>query len=187
MNPDFERLAAWRQRLARERDAVFQAYLAQPRAARLLRDHTRLTDRLLAEIWAAHDLPAQGALVAVGGYGRGEQFPQSDVDVLLLLDDDLPSRERARFEPLVALLWDVGLPIGSSVRTLSECLTEAQKDITIQTNLLEARRVAGQRPLFKRLGDALARQMDVAAFFPAQVLEQKARHGRHARCCWNPT
>ena len=179
MNPEFVRVAAWRERLAQARGALFQAYLARPRVDVLLRGITRLTDQILAEIWDAHDLPARASLVAVGGYGRGEQFPQSDVDVLLLLDDALPERDRARFETLIAVLWDVGLPIGSSVRTLSECLTEARGDITIQTNLLEARWVAGRRPLFKRLRQALARQMDVAAFFQAKILEQKVRHGRH--------
>ncbi len=179
MNPEFARVAAWRDSLAKEREALFQAYLAQPRVNTLLRGLARLTDRILAEIWDAHDLPARASLVAVGGYGRGEQFPQSDVDVLLLLDDDLSESEKARCEPLIALLWDVGLPIGSSVRTLSECLAEASGDITIQTNLLEARWVAGQPALFHKLRRALAAQMDVVAFFKAKALEQKVRHGRH--------
>lgn len=180
MNPEFARVAAWRDRFARERATLFQTYLAQPRVDTLLGGLTRLTDQLLTEIWNAHDLPARTSLVAVGGYGRGEQFPQSDVDVLLLLDDALPETERARFEPLIALLWDVGLPIGSSVRTRSECLTEARGDITIQTNLLEARWVAGDRRLVDVLRRDLAAQMDVQAFFQAKVLEQKVRHGRHA-------
>lgn len=179
MNPEFARVAAWRDSLAKEREALFQAYLAQPRVSTLLRGLSRLTDRILGEIWAAHDLPAKASLVAVGGYGRGEQFPQSDVDVLLLLDDDLPESEKARCEPLIALLWDVGLPIGSSVRTLAECLAEANGDITIQTNLLEARWVAGRRALFHKLRNALTDQMDVVTFFKAKALEQKVRHGRH--------
>jgi len=179
MNPDFVRVAVWRDDLTRERGALCQAYLANPRADILLRGLSRLTDRVLAEIWADHDLPVQASLVAVGGYGRGELFPQSDVDVLLLLDDDLPESDRTRFEPLIAILWDVGLPIGSSVRTLSECLAEAQGDITIQTNLLEARWVAGKRSLFQRLRHSLTEQMDMPAFFQAKTLEQKVRHGRH--------
>ncbi len=179
MNPEFARVAAWRDRLARQRDALFQAYLARPRVSALLRGLAGLTDRILAEIWRAHDLPEQASLVAVGGYGRGELFPQSDVDLLILLDDDLPAGERARFEPLIALLWDVGLPIGSSVRSVSECLSEAAGDITIQTTLLEARRIAGKAALFERLRDALAARMEVSAFFQAKILEQKVRHGRH--------
>jgi [protein-PII] uridylyltransferase len=180
MNPDFVRVTAWRDSLAKERTALFQAYLARPQVNTLLVGVSRLTDRILSEMWDAHDLPDRASLVAVGGYGREEQFPQSDVDVLLLLDDDLPESDRARFETLIAQLWDVGLPIGSSVRTLSECLAEARGDITIQTNLLEARWVAGKRPLFQRLRRALVEQMDVPTFFQAKTLEQKVRHGRHA-------
>jgi [protein-PII] uridylyltransferase len=179
MNPDFARVATWRDHLANQRNALFQAYLAHPQVGALLSGLSRLTDQVLSEIWITHDFPDRACLVAVGGYGRGEQFPQSDVDVLLLLDDGLPESDRTRFEPLIAILWDVGLPIGSSVRTLSECLAEAKGDITIQTNLLEARWVAGKRGLFQGLRDALAKQMDVPAFFQAKVLEQKARHGRH--------
>ncbi|MEW5789613.1 MAG: [protein-PII] uridylyltransferase [Pseudomonadota bacterium] len=179
MNPEFVRVAAWRDRLARERASLCQTYLEKPRVAPLLSGLSRLTDSLLMEIWNALDLPARAALVAVGGYGRGELFPQSDVDVLILLDDGLGDAERARLEPLIALLWDVGLPIGSSVRDYSECLSEARGDITIQTNLLESRWLAGHRPLFRRLREALAGQMDVAAFFQAKTLEQKIRHGRH--------
>ncbi len=179
MNPEFARVAAWRDRLAKDRAGLVQAYLARPVATTLLSRLSRLTDRILADIWSAHELPARAALVAVGGYGRGELFPQSDVDVLLLLDDALPESERARFEPLIALLWDVGLPIGHSVRTVSECLEEAGSDITIQTNLLEARWLAGRRPLYQRLRQSLAEQMDAAAFFQAKALEQKIRHGRH--------
>jgi [protein-PII] uridylyltransferase len=179
MSPDFSRVAAWRESLAKERSILFQAYLARPRVNILLGGLSRLTDRILSEIWATHDLPARSSLVAVGGYGRGEQFPQSDVDVLLLLDDDLPESDKSRFEPLIALLWDVGLPIGSSVRTLSECLAEAKGDITIQTNMLEARWVAGNRPLFRSMRRELAARMDVPSFFQAKALEQKVRHGRH--------
>ena len=179
MNPDFARVAAWRDRLAKERVALFQAYLVQPRVDALLRGLSRLTDRILSEIWHSHELPAKACLVAVGGYGRGEQFPQSDVDVLLLLDDSVSESEKASCEPLIALLWDVGLPIGSSVRTLSECLAEARGDITIQTNLMEARWIAGHRSLYQRLKRSLAEQLDVTAFFQAKALEQKVRHGRH--------
>jgi [protein-PII] uridylyltransferase len=180
MNPDFARVAAWRDDLARARAQLFQAYLARPIARTLLTGLSRLTDKTLREIWAAHGLPTRAALVAVGGYGRGELYPQSDVDVLILLDDALTPAECARFEPLIALLWDVGLPIGHSVRSLSECLAESAQDITIQTNMLESRQLAGSRSLLRRMQSALKAQIDPAAFFQAKQLEQKIRHGRHA-------
>ncbi len=179
MNPDFARVAAWRDGLLNARKQLFQTYLARPAAKALLGGLSRLSDQTLKEIWAAHELPAHATLVAVGGYGRGELYPQSDVDVLILFDDDLSEAERARFEPLIALLWDVGLPIGHSVRSLSECLAESAQDITIQTNMLESRWLAGDRALLRRMQDALNEQIDPAVFFQAKFLEQKVRHGRH--------
>jgi [protein-PII] uridylyltransferase len=179
MNPEFARVAAWRDGLIEARARLFKAYLARPAARTLLSRLSRLADQTLKQIWAAYDLPTQATLVAVGGYGRGELYPQSDVDVLILFDDDLPEAERARFEPLIALLWDVGLPIGHSVRSLSECLAESAQDITIQTNMLESRWLAGDRTLLRRMQSALDEQINPAIFFQAKYLEQKVRHGRH--------
>ncbi|MCP5276884.1 MAG: [protein-PII] uridylyltransferase [Thiobacillus sp.] len=180
MNPDLARVAAWRARIQDERAGLIQDYLERPQAPRLLKGLCRLADEVLAEIWAAHDLPARATLIAVGGYGRGELYPQSDVDLLLLLDDGLTQEDQARLEPLVALFWDVGLPIGHSVRTLAECTAEAAKDITVQTNLLEARFLAGSRGLFQRMVRDQRTLLDPAAFFQAKLLEQRVRHGRHA-------
>jgi len=170
----------WRNALRCGRTTLFEAYLARPHAHALLSGLSSLTDRVLREIWQAHALPEHAALVAVGGYGRGEMFPQSDVDLLILLDDSLADSEHLRFEPLIGLFWDVGLPIGHSVRKLSECLSESAGDITIQTNLLEARWLAGDPGLFRRMWQGLEELMNPAAFYEAKVLEQKVRHGRHA-------
>lgn len=180
MTPGTPRIAAWRRHIQDERSRLIQAYLDRPHAPRLLQGLCRLADGVLVEIWAAHAPPAHAALIAVGGYGRGELYPQSDVDLLLLLEDGVSETGRARLEPLVALFWDVGLPIGHSVRTLSECKAEAARDITVQTNLLEARFLAGSRPLFRRMVREQKALLDPMAFFQAKLLEQRARHGRHA-------
>jgi [protein-PII] uridylyltransferase len=179
ISPGFSQIAAWRDSLVNARKTLFHAYQARPAAKQLLAGLSRLSDQTLKEIWTAHALPARATLVAVGGYGRNELYPQSDVDVLILFDDDLTEAERACFEPLIALLWDVGLPIGHSVRSLSECLAESAQDITIQTNMLESRWLAGDRTLLRRMQNALDEQIDPAAFFQAKFLEQKVRHGRH--------
>jgi len=180
MSPDMPRITAWRERLKTERAQLIQDYLARPHAPRLLRGLSKSADAVLAEVWAAHALPVHMALVAVGGYGRGELYPQSDVDLLLLLQDEPSADDLARLEPLVGLFWDIGLPIGHSVRTLSECIAEAAKDITVQTNLLETRLLAGSRALFRQMQADHRAQLDAATFFQAKVLEQKTRHGRHA-------
>ncbi len=117
-----------------------------------LRRLTALTDDVLRSLWQACGFDGACALLAVGGYGRAELFPYSDVDVLLLLPEgsdparDAPLRER--IESFIGQCWDAGLEIGASVRTVAESLQTAAADVTVQTALLEARRIAGSRTLF---------------------------------------
>lgn len=168
----------WRDAYRSAREAAIARYRARPRVPPLLRDLTRAADHLLQAIWQHHDLPTAAALIAVGGYGRGEQFPQSDIDLLILIDDALPEADLTRFEPLIGLFWDCGLPVGHSVRRLSECLEAAEKDITIQTNLLEVRFLCGDSELAARLQAHLTAAMDPAAFLAGKRMEQTDRHGR---------
>ena len=151
-------------------------------ANRLLRGLARHVDAALAELWAQADLPPGATLVAVGGYGRGELFPYSDVDVLLLLlaGDPLGSeRWRAGVENFIATCWDIGLEIGSSVRTLDDCLAEAARDVTVQTALLESRRVCGARRTFEDFRAAREAAMDPKAFLRAKTLELHQRHVKY--------
>ena len=172
------KVAAWRAEHAAAREALIRGYLAKPRPRPLLKGLSRATDTLFRQIWQAADLPAGAALVAVGGYGRAELYPHSDVDVLILLDDDLPVSEQARFEPLIGLFWDVGLPVGHSVRSLSVCLNESARDVTIKTNLLESRLIAGNTGLYKRFKQRYRAMLEPFAFYEAKLLEQQNRHGR---------
>ncbi len=141
-----------------------------------------LVDRLLHTLWERAGMPPELALVAVGGYGRGQLFPSSDVDVLVLLPEpaasegsDLP----ARIERFIGSCWDVGLEIGSSVRTVADCLAEAAKDVTVQTALLEARPLCGDAVLFNQFQQAFAAQMDPRAFLVAKTLEMRQRHTKY--------
>ncbi len=149
----------------------------------LLRRLSRCTDELLQQLWQAAGFEPEMALVAVGGYGRGELFPYSDVDVLLLLHEgaELEQDEslRSRVENFIGACWDVGLEIGSSVRTHAECLAEAAQDITVQTSLLENRLVAGQRSAWQALDLALSAAMEPADFFTAKLLELQQRHQKY--------
>ena len=119
------------------------------------------------------------ALVATGGYGRGELFPSSDVDVLVLLSGEPAAAERERIEQLIGMFWDIGLEIGHSVRTVDACVESARSDITIETSLLEARLLAGNAPLFRRLSRAIEKTVDPVAFLKAKILEQEQRHAKH--------
>ncbi|HTF13924.1 MAG TPA: nucleotidyltransferase domain-containing protein, partial [Burkholderiales bacterium] len=116
----------------------------------VLREHCRLIDRVLKDLWLQLRLPVPLALLAVGGYGRGELYPHSDIDVLVLLQDPASAGPAAKIEELVGRLWDTGLELSHSVRTVAECVEEATKDVTVMTSLLEARLLAGDRGLFSR-------------------------------------
>ncbi len=152
-------------------------------ATRLLTQLARLVDRVLQTLWEAHAMPKGAALIAVGGYGRGELFPHSDIDVLLLMplspsvagDDSLaPS-----VEGFISACWDIGLEIGSSVRTVEECAEEAQRDVTVQTSLLEARFLCGSKARYEALEQATHEHLDVRAFVTAKMLEMRQRHTKH--------
>jgi [protein-PII] uridylyltransferase len=161
------------------RDRLRDAYLKGKSAGWLLREHARLIDRSLQELWESHGLPDGMALVATGGYGRGELYPASDVDVLVLLASEPAAADRERLEQLVGKFWDIGLEIGHSVRTVDACVDSARADITVETSLLEARLLAGSAALFRLLRKSVARVVEPAAFFKAKKLEQDQRHAKH--------
>ena len=148
----------------------------------LLRKLARHTDDTLRQLWQRAGFPAGYCLVAVGGFGRGELFPHSDVDVLLLLPDDArvdsDAALKTRIEHFIGSCWDTGLEIGSSVRTVGDCVEEAAKDVTVQTSLLEARLLAGSRTMFAALLTQLEDVLDPQAFFVAKTLEQRQRHNK---------
>jgi len=125
-------------------------------------------------------MPAKACLVAVGGYGRQALFPYSDVDVLLLLPDDMSPQDdpnlREAIERFIGSCWDEGLEIGSSVRNLQECMLEAAGDITVQTSMLEARRIWGDETLFAAFSTGFQQQLEPRAFFTGKTLEMGQRH-----------
>ena len=107
-------------------------------------------DEILLELWQEHIESLGYALVAVGGYGRGELHPCSDVDVMLLLPDEVAAGSEEPISAFVTALWDIGLEAGHSVRTLSQCREEASADLTIATTLMEARLLAGPKNFSRR-------------------------------------
>jgi [protein-PII] uridylyltransferase len=170
---------ALRKSLRASRESLRDAYLKGKTQSWLLRAHARVIDRALQDLWRSHG-PSRGmALVATGGYGRGELFPSSDVDVLVLLGGEPAAAERERLEQLIGMFWDIGLEIGHSVRTVEACVDLARADITIETSLLEARLLAGNAALYRRLSRAIEKTVDPAAFLKAKKLEQEQRHAKH--------
>ena len=146
----------------------------------LLRRLCILTDSSIKKIWLETGFDDQVCLVAVGGYGRGALYPYSDIDVLLLLPSGVSAEEnpvlKGQIEQFISACWDNGLEIGSSVRNLEECIQESSSDITIQTSLLEARRIVGSASLFKKFKNQYDEAMDAKAFFVSKTLELRQRH-----------
>ena len=148
----------------------------------LLQKLARHTDATMLLLWQRAGFPPDLCLVAVGGFGRGELFPHSDVDVLLLLPDNVNLESnpvlKAKLENFVSNCWDSGLEIGSSVRTATDCVEEAAKDVTVQTSLLEMRLLTGSRTNFSSLQTQLEAILDPKAFFVAKTLELRQRHNK---------
>jgi [protein-PII] uridylyltransferase len=192
-------IASLRAELREGRAALIQPFLAArptaPAAARLIRGLTTHVDQTLTRLWEHAYMPRGAALVAVGGYGRAELFPHSDVDVLVLLPgvpllpgaaDTAPglfarddSASRASVEGFVTACWDIGLEIGSSVRTVEQCADEARADVTVQTAMLEARFICGSRRLFEQFRQVTQRVLDPLAFLRAKTLEMQQRHTKY--------
>ena len=187
---------------ARFRDgkAALLAHFGESRATtlaatRLTKALTRHVDNHLAELWERSAMPPGATLVAVGGFGRGELFPYSDVDVLVLLPADAgldaargdgdgaadaqAGQLRAAVEGFMHACWDIGLEIGASVRTVAECVAQARSDVTVQTAMLEARFLCGSRRVFNHFREATDAVMDPKAFLRAKVLEMRQRHVKY--------
>jgi [protein-PII] uridylyltransferase len=162
-------------------------------STRLTKALTRHVDSCLVQLWEHAAMPAGATLVAVGGYGRAELFPYSDVDVLVLLpagqaldaarDAAAGSASadalRCAVERFMHACWDIGLEIGSSVRTVEECVDQARRDVTVQTAMLESRFLCGSRRIYTAFRQATDAVMDPKAFLRAKVLEMHQRHVKY--------
>ena len=148
-------------------------------AERTVRAHAWAISRQLSVLWQLFGLHhSPHALAAVGGFGRGDLHPYSDVDIAVILGAPLREDERQRLERWVTFLWDIGLEIGHSVRTVEQCREEAARDVTVVTNLMEARLLAGPAQPFEDMlavtgPDDLWPAED---FFNAKLAEQQARY-----------
>jgi [protein-PII] uridylyltransferase len=180
-----DQLQALRSDLKAQQAAIETSFLQHKNAARLLKNQTQLIDKLLKTVWLQANIYAGCSLVAVGGYGRGELFPYSDIDLLILLPDAFEESDNQKIEALIGLLWDIGLNVGHSVRSLSECIDEAKNDVTVQTNLLEARFLTGNKANFTAFISAVNAQMRPADFFATKFKEQDNRHAKFNDTAYN--
>ena len=185
-------IAALRARFREGKTALLERFASSrpsaPAAERLIRSLCKHVDQALIELWELAAMPANCTLLAVGGYGRGELFPHSDVDVLVLVPPHLAHADaaassdpqsaalKASIEAFITACWDIGLEIGSSVRSVEECVAIGGADITVQTALLEARCLCGSLDVCSAFMRANAQAMDAKAFLRAKSLEMVQRH-----------
>jgi len=172
-------IATWRDLLGRGRADLQRRFPEELSPARLVHAHRALVDRVLQNVWRGMGMEGHGALVAAGGYGRGELFPHSDVDLLLLLPTPPDAAGATAIERFIGCLWDIGLEVGHSVRTAEDCVALSAQDATVATALLETRWLAGDRALAEALTQALDRARDLPAYVKAKRLEQDQRHERY--------
>jgi [protein-PII] uridylyltransferase len=176
-------ISAFRQALADGDAALRQRFEHDEPVEMLVRDRARMVDVVLRSAWELH--VGAGArdvdLIAVGGYGRGELHPCSDIDVLILLPKSEVVDAETGIERFLMFLWDIGLEVGHSVRTIDDCQRESAADVSVATTFIEARLLAGPEHLFQSMRRALGQDQvwSSKAFFEAKVAEQQTRHHRY--------
>ena len=177
------------------RERIAEGFQAAPFEARAMaRSYTYLTDQLVksalhvaTQVFHPKPNPTAGehlAVIAVGGYGRGEMAPFSDVDLLFLTPYKITAWAESVIESMLYILWDLKLKVGHASRTIKDCLRLGAEDFTIQTTLLEHRFLAGDKALANRLGKSLRKDLFAGngkAFIEAKLAERENRHIRHGQ------
>lgn len=186
-------LKIFRNALKQGHDILTERFQDRKNATNYVLQRAWLIDQILLQVWQEHCAclnPGTVALIAVGGYGRGELHPYSDVDLLILLESPMDAVAQNCIEHFVRLLWDIRLEVGHSVRTLAECKQEAASEISVVTNLIEARLLIGSDSLFQAMQAAVAPDCiwPHKEFFAAKLKEQTLRHFKYddAACNLEP-
>ena len=166
--------------LTQGRSLLDLAFANKKNIQQILMEYSHLLDTILCQLWQSLEPCQNVALIAVGGYGRQEMHPLSDIDLLILLDKAIDPELGERISRFVTQLWDLKLEVGQSVRTLDECVEEAKKDLTIITNLIEARHLCGDSTLLDKLNQRISSDKiwSSTQFFQAKLGEKTARYKR---------
>ncbi|MBX2837223.1 MAG: [protein-PII] uridylyltransferase [Gammaproteobacteria bacterium] len=171
-------IGSYRNAIKAGRDAVHQQFKNGAPISQVLDWSTELVDMVLQALWTKPENAFEGlTLLAVGGYGRGELLPASDIDLAILIPESLSPETKQRLTEFVTSLWDLGLDIGHSVRTVKDCKEQAAADITVITNLMEARYLAGEDALYQQMVAAISptEMWPSKTFFAAKMNEQSER------------
>ena len=161
------------------REKLAQNFSAHPQVGLYLRHHTAVIDKFVKDCAAFAKVPPTCAIAALGGYGRREMFPYSDIDVAVLTPEGLSQADQTAIAEFVTLLWGLGLTVGTNVRTKAETLKITASDITAATAFLEARWIYGNKALFKDTHDTFLQELDSRMFFRSKMLEMRQRHQKY--------
>ena len=187
MDPEIDN--SLRTELETANDDIRQRFLAGESVLTLVHARSDLVDSVLTKLWQQHapDCVGVAALIAVGGYGRAELHPASDVDIMVLLPKKISSTCKSQIGDFVTSLWDVGLEIGHSVRTVKQCHAEAKTDLTVATTMMESRLIDGPDDLYAEMQAVIApdKIWPSAKFFEEKRKEQIARHHRYDDSAYN--
>lgn len=184
-----DRLQSFKQLLKQKDAELRQKFDPQSSVSDLLREKSDFIDDILSSCWQyfLKDHAPRLGLIAVGGYGRRELFPYSDVDILVLLDSDDTSNYQEALAHFFTFLWDIGLKPGQSVRTIEETIQAAEGDQTIMTSLMEIRLIDGSEFLFETLKSRITpdKIWPSDQFFAAKMQEQRQRYAKYHDTAYN--
>lgn len=182
LNDSNDLLTAGKEVFTLGNERIHQCYQAGTPASVLIRLQTALTDLVLLRLWSnfINNDDESLTIAAVGGYGRGELHPHSDIDIAILLASPPSSAQEEGIGQFLTGMWDLGLQVGHSVRTVEDCRTQAEADVTVVTNLMEARYLSGSRALYDSMLEAVSpdTMWPPQAFFDAKISEQEARRNK---------
>ena len=144
---------------------------------KLLAALTKVIDRAIKSLWAeVFGDEREISLFAIGGYGRGEMFPRSDIDLLILTEDT--SDWQPQIEDFIQRIYNFNFEIGHAVRTIEECVTEMKNDISVETAVMERRHLAGSKDVSSHLSERLEQESisEDDDYFGLKEMEQNNRH-----------
>ena len=172
------------------RQHIYQRFDGGAHAEQLIHETSQLIDRLLGfcfEQLIGDQRHCQCGLVAVGGYGRSELLPGSDIDLMILLGRKPGKELETRISSFLTFLWDIGLEVGHSVRTIKDCVRQGKADVTVMTTMIESRLICGDAALYRQFEAAIApgKIWSSRKFFEAKLAEQHHRHLRYNDTAYN--
>ena len=172
-------IQAIKRRYQEDFERINKKFLASHNSQSYTSIHSRIIDEHLKSLWASCNIPEEISLIAVGGYGREELFPYSDIDILILIPNINTKETNEKVSSFITACWDIGMKIGHSVRTLKDTRFEIHKDIKTTTNLLESRLIKGSKKDFNALSECIKNEINQRQFYIEKLNEQKIRHKKY--------